>query len=298
MTYWITGATGFIGRRLVETLLAGGHSVHYLGRRRDPTMDSRAAFYLWEPGTAPPLETMTDADAIINLAGEPVAQRWTPAVKQRIRASRVESTRQLVASMEALRVRPKALVCASAVGYYGNRGDEILNESCGPGAGFLAEVCVAWEHEAQRASEFGVRVVTVRIGVVLGAGGGALGKMLPAFRAGLGGKLGDGRQWMSWIHRDDLVRMLQWAADTPAVSGALNGTAPTPVTNAEFTKTLARTLGRVALLPAPKFVLRLMFGEMSEVLFDSTRAVPAAAQAAGFEFRFPELQAALRSLLP
>ncbi|MGA7411794.1 MAG: TIGR01777 family oxidoreductase [Bryobacteraceae bacterium] len=299
MTYLLTGATGFIGRRLAALLLAGGHSVSYLGRKRNPSFDSRAAFFLWEnpEKTLPPLETVPRTDSVIHLAGEPVAQRWTAEAKQRIRSSRVAGTRNLVAAIGRLKHKPKVLLSASAVGYYGNRGEEVLTEASGPGSGFLADVCVEWEREADLAMVLGLRVVHVRTGIVLGPGGGALGKMLKPFQFGMGGKLGDGRQWMPWIHRDDLARMFQFAAENATVSGAWNGAAPQPVTNAIFTKTLAGVLGRPALLPAPKFAIRLAFGEMGNVLFDSIRAVPAAPEKAGFSFEYRELEAALRAVL-
>lgn len=299
MTYLLTGATGFVGRRLAALLLAGGHGVSYLGRKRSPGFDSRAAFFLWEDAqnTLPPLETVPRTDAVVHLAGEPVAQRWTAEAKQRIRLSRVAGTRNLVAAMGRLKHKPKVLVSASAVGYYGNRGDEVIMEASGPGSGFLADVCVEWEREADVAAVFGVRVVHVRIGIVLGPGGGALGKMLKPFQFGLGGTLGDGRQWMPWIHRDDLARMFQFAAENETVSGVWNGVAPEPVTNGVFTKALARVLARPALLPAPRFAVRLALGEMADVLFDSIRAVPAAAEKAGFSFEYRDLDVALRAVL-
>jgi uncharacterized protein len=299
MTYLLTGATGFIGQRLAALLLAGGHNVCYLGRKRSPNFDSRAAFFLWEKPekTLPPLETVPRMDAVIHLAGEPVMQRWTAEAKERIRSSRVAGTRNLVAAIGKLKHKPKVLVSASAVGYYGNRGDDLLTEASGPGSGFLADVCVEWEREADLAKVVGLRVVHLRIGIVLGPGGGALGKMLKPFQFGLGGTLGNGLQWMPWIHRDDLARMFQFAAETETVSGAWNGTAPEPVTNAVFTKTMAGVLGRPALLPAPKFAIRLAFGEMGDVLFDSIRAVPAAPQKAGFSFEYSQLALALRAVL-
>jgi uncharacterized protein (TIGR01777 family) len=299
MTYLLTGATGFVGRRLAALLLAGGHSVSYLGRKRSPGFDSRAAFFLWEnpEQTLPPLETVPRTDAVIHLAGEPVIQRWTVEAKRRIRSSRVAGTRNLVAAIGKLKHKPKVLVSASAVGYYGNRGGDLLTEASGPGSGFLADVCVEWEREADLAGILGLRVVHARIGIVLGPGGGALGQMLKPFQFGLGGRLGNGRQWMPWIHRDDLARMFQFAVENETVSGAWNGTAPEPVKNAVFTETLARALGRPAMLPVPKFAIRLAFGEMGNVLFDSIRAVPAAPEKAGFSFEYRELEPALRAVL-
>jgi len=297
MTFLITGATGFIGKRLVEILLGNGQVVHYLGRKRDSSIDSRVGFHLWETaGTPPYLESVPRVNAVVHLAGEPIAQRWNDETKRRIWASRVVGTQRLVDALRRLQHRPDVLVSASAIGYYGNRGDELRTESSGPGRGFLAELCSEWEKEADRARELDMRVVKVRIGVVLGPGGGALQKMLPTFEHGLGGTLGDGRQWMSWIDRDDLLRMLIWAAETREVEGALNGTAPHPVTNAEFTKALASAVRRPALFRVPKFALRVAFGEMADFLFDSTRDIPEAVQRQGFRFERPDLQQALRFL--
>jgi uncharacterized protein (TIGR01777 family) len=239
---------------------------------------------------------LREADVVIHLAGEPVAQRWTAEARQRIRESRVTGTRKLVEAMATLSRRPEALICASAIGYYGSRGDEILTESSAPGSGFLPEVCIAWEREAQAAEAFGMRVVRVRIGIVLDAGGGALQRMLPPFRMGAGGRLGSGRQWMSWIHLEDLAGLFHLAVESQ-VQGPLNGVAPYPVTNSDFTRELARALRRPAVFPVPGFALRLLFGEMADLLLGSQRVAPGAAEAAGFRFRFPQLAPALASLL-
>jgi uncharacterized protein (TIGR01777 family) len=217
-------------------------------------------------------------------------------VKQRIRESRVTGTRNLVERLVTLRNKPKALVCASAIGYYGSRGDEVLSESSAPGGGFLPEVCVAWEHEAQTAEAFGIRVVSIRTGIVLDARGGALKQMLPPFRMGVGGRLGDGEQWMSWIHLADLAALFQLAVEAP-VRGVLNGVAPNPVRNADFTRELAKALHRPAIFPIPAFGIKLLFGEMAEILLASQRVVPAAAQAAGARFQFAELSAALAEIV-
>lgn len=297
MDYLITGASGFIGQKLVTELLAAANEVNYLGRRRSSLLDSRAAFHRWDAGQAPPLDSVPTIDAIVHLAGEPIAQRWNAEVKRRIRDSRIEGTRQIVTAISKLRHKPSVIVSASAVGYYGDRGDEILTERSAPGNDFLAQLCIDWEHEAVKAEELGLRVVMVRIATVLGCGGGALKAMLTPFRFGLGGRLGSGRQWMSWIHRDDLVRLLIFAAENRTAEGALNGSAPGPVTNTEFTSSLATAVHRPAVFPIPKFALKLGLGEVAEFLFKSQRVIPEATERAGFSFHYPELGAALRSLL-
>jgi uncharacterized protein (TIGR01777 family) len=243
-----------------------------------------------------PEDSVRNANAVIHLAGEPVAQRWNADAKRRIRESRVVGTRNLVQALSKLRNPPQTLVCASAVGYYGSRGDEVLREDSAPDTSYLAEVCAAWEKEAVAAESFGMRVVRVRTGVALDARGGALQRMLTPFRMGAGGRLGDGRQWMSWIHLADLAAMFQFSVENE-VRGALNGTAPIPVTNADFTQALAKALHRPAIFPVPAFGLKLLFGEMSEVLLASQRVLPAAPEAAGFQFKFPELGGALEDLL-
>jgi hypothetical protein len=244
----------------------------------------------------PPDEALRHADAVIHLAGEPVAQRWSRSVKHRIEDSRVLGTRKLVQGIAGLRNKPQILICASAIGYYGPRGEEVLRESSDSPHGFLSGVCEGWEREAAAAEPLGLRVVQIRTGLVLGPHGGALKKMLPAFRLGLGGRLGDGQQWMSWIHVADIVSLYEFALSQP-VRGPLNGTAPHPVRNIEFTQALAQAVHRPALFPVPPFVLKLLFGEMSEMLLASQRVLPAGPEAAGFRFRFPELSEALADLL-
>ena len=296
MDFLITGATGFIGSKLVNALLARGDAVNYLARRRSAKLDGRAAFHSWNGETLPSLNSVPRLDAIIHLMGEPIAQRWSPDVKERIRRSRVDATRQLVSAIRTLRYKPSILISASAVGYYGNRGDEVLTETAAPGSGFLADICVDWEREAQRASEFGLRVANVRIATVLGREGGALPQMLTPFRWGVGGRFGSGKQWISWIHVDDLVRLLLYAADTN-VGGPLNGAAPQPVTNAVFTRVLAHAVHRPAIVPVPRFAMNLALGEMAGFLFDSLRVVPAAVEKAGFRFEHPELTETLADLV-
>lgn len=292
----ISGATGFIGRRLLQLYPPDQNSLVVLARK-NPRLDPLIHYGHWEPTAAEPSrELLQRSEAVIHLAGEPVSQRWTPAVKKAIRDSRVLGTRNLVSAIGKLRHRPKTLVCASAVGIYGNRGDEVLTESAKPASGFLPDVCADWEAEADKAKDLGLRVVKIRIGIVLGADGGALEAMVPLFRWGLGGVLGSGKQWMSWIHVDDLARMIQFAVENEGVSGVLNGVAPNPVTNAEFTRQLAGALERPAFLPAPEFGVKLLYGEMAQILFASQRVKPAAAEAAGFVFRYPQLRPALDAI--
>jgi uncharacterized protein (TIGR01777 family) len=297
MKITVSGASGTIGRRLLKTLAAEGHSVQALSRHAGTNMPRDVKVWPWNPAAnLPPEESLRDADAVIHLAGEPVAQRWTADARRRIRDSRVNGTRHLVQAMEKLARRPAVLIAGSAVGYYGSRGEETLTEDSPPGSDFLVEVCVAWEREARAAEALGVRVVRVRTGLVLDGRGGALARMLPPFRLGLGGRLGDGRQWMSWIHVEDLTGMMAFALDHP-LSGAMNGVAPQPLRNRDFTKALAGALHRPAIFPVPALALRILFGEMSEILLASQRVAPRAAENAGYPFRFPELAGALADAL-
>lgn len=289
----VTGGTGFVGHRLQSALVASGHTLTVVTRspERHRTARSGVEYAAWLPDLA-------RHQAVVHLAGEPLFdRRWNAAVKAEIRASRVDSTRRLVEAMRAAATRPEVFVCASAVGYYGDRGDEQLTESAAPGSTYLAEVCQAWEAEARRAEELGVRVVRVRIGVVLGAGGGALARLLLPFKLGVGGPIGSGAQWFPWIHRSDLCDLIVRAVDDPSISGALNGVAPEPVTNRDFARALGRALHRPAFLPTPAFALRLALGEVTDVLLESQRCVPHAAQAAGFQFRFPGIDAALADIV-
>jgi uncharacterized protein len=293
----VSGASGFIGRRLLKNFTAAGYEIRVLSRHTGTNMPPGVRLFAWDPMAGPPPpESLQDAGAVVHLSGEPVAQRWTAAVKQRIRDSRIIGTRNLVAGIAAMGRPAEVLISASAVGYYGSRGGEVLKECAPPGNGWLAEVCVEWEREAQTAASAGARVVAIRTGIVLDPRGGALQQMLTPFRLGAGAKLGDGRQWMPWIHLADLASLFQFVLETP-VRGPFNGVAPYPVSNAEFTSELARVLHRPALLVLPGFALKLMYGEMSRVLLASQRVVPAAAEAAGFRFRFPQLAPALANLL-
>jgi uncharacterized protein (TIGR01777 family) len=293
----LSGGTGFIGRRIVERLLRDQHYVGVWSRQPGREKRTAVASFSWDPlAGEPPAESLNTMDAVIHLAGEPVAQRWNADVKRRIRDSRVLGTRCLVDAISRVQHKPKVLVCASAIGYYGDRGDEVLTESSAPGSGFLADVCRAWETEANRAAEFGLRVVRLRIGFVLGKNGGALAQMVPAFRAFVGGRLGSGKQWMPWIHVDDVAEMFAHAVESD-ISGVWNATSPNPVTNAVFTREMGKALHRPAVFPVPPFALKLAFGEMGQHMLDSSRVIPEAALKAGFQFQYPELGPALRNLL-
>lgn len=296
MNITLTGATGFIGRRVVDRLLSEGHALTILTRR--PCAGENPRYFACDLAAGePPREALDGADAVIHLAGEPVAQRWSEDVKRRIRASRIDGTRHVVGAIGKLERKPAVLISASAIGIYGDRGDEILTEASPPGRDFLAALAMDWEREANRAREYGVRVVTLRIGIVLGRDGGALAKMLPAFRAGAGGRIGSGRQWVSWVHVDDAVSLIVFAISQQNLNGPVNVTAPNPVTNSVFTRALAHALRRPAVIPVPSLALKILFGEMAEVLLGGARVVPQAALQAGYTFRFPELQPALENVL-
>ena len=297
MKITISGASGLIGRRLLKSLAAEGHSLHVLSRHAGTNLPGGVKLSSWDPARAePPADSLRDADAVIHLAGEPVAQRWNDDVKRKIRESRVAGTSNLVQALAKLPTRPKTLVCASAVGYYGSRGDETLTESSAPGSDYLSEVCKAWEKAAQDAESLGMRVVRVRTGLVLDPRGGALARMLPPFKLGIGGKIASGRQWNPWIHIEDLAGIFHLALTGP-VQGPVNGVSPNPVTNADFTRALAAAVKRPAIFPVPAIGLKLMFGEMAEILLASQRALPKAAEAAGYRFRFSNVDAALADLL-
>ena len=276
----ISGATGFIGKRLSSLLLTRQHTLVVLTRN-------------WTKQTPNAIE---GCDAVVHLAGEPVAQRWNRDVKQRIRTSRTEGTAQIVDAIGRASQKPRVLVCASAIGYYGSRENESLVESSSPGTGYLPEVCQAWEAEADRVTTSGVRLVKLRIGMVLGREGGALKTMETPFRLGVGGRLGSGKQWMSWIHLEDMVRLIEFILDNETVSGPLNAVSPHPVTNVEFTRRFAAALHRFALFPVPVFAIQLLFGEMASIIVSSQRVLPVKALAAGFKFEFADLAAALKEI--
>ena len=292
----ITGASGLIGGRLAPLLIQHGYVVQPLVRRA-PRPGSREI--RWDPETGVmDTEALDGVDAVVHLAGKSIAAgRWSPALKREIRDSRSGPTRLLCEALARLPRPPRVLVSASAIGYYGHRGDELLTENSPPGTDFLAGVCQAWEEATAPAEAAGIRVAHLRIGVVLAAEGGALGKVLPLFRAGLGGPLGSGRQWWSWISLTDLTRAIQFLIETD-VAGAVNGTAPHPVTNAEWTRAVAAELHRPAILPAPAFALRLVLGELADALaLTSARVQPVRLLEAGFQFRHPHLPEALRDEL-
>jgi hypothetical protein len=296
MNILLTGSSGLIGQALIPVLTAGGHHVICLVRFKP---QGGASLVYWNPAggeiDAPKLEGL---DATVHLAGETIAGRWTAAKKRAIRESRVEGTRLLCETLARLSNRPRVLVAVSASGYYGDRGDEVLREESKAGSSFLAQVCQEWEAATRPAAESGIRVVNLRIGFVLSRAGGGLAKMLPAFKMGVGGKIGSGKQYMSWIAIDDLVQIILFAITGENLNGAVNAAAPNPVTNLEFTKTLGRVLGRPAIFPMPTLAVRLAFGEMGqELLLASTRLEPSRLLSAGYQFRIPQLEVALRHVL-
>jgi uncharacterized protein len=292
----IAGATGFIGTALVPELRARGHRVQRLVRGRASTDDAT----IWNPGAAAlDPAALSDTDVVINLAGENVAAgRWTSERRERIRRSRIDATRTLVEAIARAKPRPRVLLNASAVGYYGDRGDEVLTETSPKGTGFLADVCGAWEAEAAAATRVDVRTVMLRFGIVLDAEGGALAKMLPVFRLGLGGRLATGQQWMSWISRADAVGAIVHALESPHLNGPLNVVAPEPLTNAVFTAILGRVLRRPVVMPVPRLALRALYGEMADgALLASTQAIPARLNGNGYRFQHPTLECALQVTL-
>ncbi|MGB0121825.1 MAG: TIGR01777 family oxidoreductase [Silvibacterium sp.] len=297
-TILVSGGSGLIGTSLLRSFSRDRIQTIRLVREKSDRPES----ILWNPDAPELLDDLTrleNADAAIHLSGASLSsRRWTDSYKREIVESRVRTTRALVDLLKRLQNPPRSLLCASAVGIYGDRGDEVLTENSSPGRGFLADTCRAWEAEAERAAEAGLRVVHLRFGVVLSREGGALKQMLPVFRAGFGGRLGSGRQWMSWIAINDLVRAVLHILETDSLHGGANLVAPGPVTNAEFTRALGRALRRPAVLPVPPFALRVAVGEIADAaLLASTRAIPERLTASGFRFDFPEITGALRSIL-
>jgi len=296
----IAGGTGFLGRPLADALARDGHDIAVLTRQTRPPSSPRTRFISWTPtGTSGPWASAIDgADAVVNLAGEPIAaKRWTDRQKQRILDSRVLATRSLAAAIGTVAAPPSVFVSGSAVGYYGPLGDEVVAEDRAAGADFLARVCVQWEAEAMRAAGPPTRVACIRTGLVLERDGGALPKMLPPFWFGAGGPVGSGRQYWPWIHRQDWIDLVRWTIQTPAASGPINASAPTPVTNADFARALGRVLRRPAFMPAPGFALKLLLGEMADaLLLSGQRAVPAKAERLGYTFAFKHLDDALGAI--
>jgi uncharacterized protein (TIGR01777 family) len=303
MKVLIAGATGFIGTQLARALAAGGVAVAALVRdtvQAAARLPPGVTLHPWDAVEGPPPTGAFDGvDAVVNLTGESVADgRWSEARKKRLRDSRVVGTRALVNEIRGLSRKPRVMVAASAVGYYGDRGGEILTETSAPGTGFLPELARDWEAESLRAAELGVRVVVLRNGAVLSPAGGMLRKILPLFRLGLGGRIGPGTQWFPWIHIDDEVALVKHAIDDERAVGVLNAVAPEPVTNRELTAALGETLGRPTVLSAPAFALRMALGPMAgELLLASQRVMPARTLECGFQFRHPLLRPALKELL-
>lgn len=297
MRILIAGAGGLIGGRLVRRFATAGHRVLRLVRPpRQPDRDE----YAWDPGFGRiDPEALRDIDAVVNLAGENIAQaRWTESVKQRIASSRLQAADLLVRAIASAQPGPRVFLSASAIGYYGSRGDEVLTEQSSPGVGFLADLCRQWETASLKAESHGCRVVCLRIGMVLDVAGGALAKMLPVFRWGMGGVLGDGRQYISWITNDDVAAAVEWILNDDRLAGPINLTAPRPATNREFTRALGAALGRPTIFRVPRLVLSLALGEMAEaLLLRGARAMPQRLTEAGFRFGDEEIGASLRRLL-
>jgi uncharacterized protein len=294
----VTGATGTIGRALVAALHDRGDQVAVLSRnpgKASEALGSDVDAYAWaEPESQPPpAEALADADAVVHLAGEPVDQRWNDEAKKKIRESRELGTRNLVAGMKSAGTRLQTIVSASACGYYGPRGDERVEESDPPGDDFLSDVVVRWEREAQAAEDLGLRVAMMRTGIVMSEEGGALARMLTPFKLGVGGPIAGGKQYMPWIHEDDVVGAYLFVLDNDDASGPINLSAPEPVTNKEFSKALGKTLSRPAFSPVPGFAIKTLYGEMATIVVNGVRMVPARLEELGYEFRHPDLREAL-----
>ena len=301
MRVLVTGASGRIGKALCDELLRRGDDV--VGLTRDPAKAGKAqpqvTWHAWEPTLErPDGAAFEGVDGVVNLVGEKINQRWSGDAKRKIMETRRTATHNLVGAIESLATKPKVLVSQSAVGYYGNRGDETLDETSSPGQGFDAEVCVEWEKAAREVEAAGVRLAIVRTGQVMETEGGILGELLLPFKLGLGGPLAGGRQWVPWIHLSDEVGVLAWALDTESVSGVVNGTAPNPVTNKDWSKALGKALGRPAVLPIPGIAVELKFGkEFGKVAQGGQRVLPRRTEELGYAFKYPEIDGALRNLV-
>ncbi len=298
MKILVTGATGFVGPTFVHLFNRTGYQVSVLTRSMMTTKTKTVSYINWDAETPGVWEKEVDgADAIINLTGEPVAQKWDPVTKNKILESRVKATKALVNAIEKAKHKPKVFVNASAIGYYGSRNGETLDETSTKGQGFLSDVCAEWEAEARKAEDFGVRTVLLRIGIVLEREGGALSKLIPAFKRFIGGPLGSGNQWVSWIHRDDLIDLMANILTNKEASGVINATAPYPVTMNELAKTLGQVMGRPSFMKVPGFVLKAKMGEMAqEMLLTGQKVLPKKAEEIGFQFSYPDLPLALRAI--
>jgi len=301
LTILVTGATGFVGRGLCNALFKKGHD--YIALSRAPAV-ARAQLphakriEAWRPDAEPtPPSALSNTRAVVHLVGEPIAGKWNAEKKRRIRESRVISTHRLIESLSEVETKPSVLVSASAIGFYGEGGDNKFTEDSPPGNDFLAELCQAWEAEAQRAEALGIRVVLVRIGLVLGKAGGVLPALLTPFRMGLGGKIGSGEQWMSWVHLDDVIGIILHALENSQISGQLNATTSSPVKNIEFTKKLGGVLKRPTFFPVPTFALKLRYGEFADFVLMSQRVLPEKTLSSGYEFRHTNLESTLRASL-
>lgn len=296
-TITIAGGTGFIGSYVANFLSKDGHKI--LISSRNPERLKAFEGFSWNPDFEDfPVDVAQRSDVIINLVGETISQRWTKKVKERLRSSRINSTRKIVDAFSKINPAGKIFISASATGFYGSKRDEILTENSEAGDDFLAQLCKDWESEAKKAEEFGIRTIILRIGIVIGEGGGFLAKLTPLFKLGLGGKIADGRMWMSWVHIEDLARVVKFGIENENVRGIYNVVSPNPVTNEEFTKTFAKVLNRPSFFPVPKFGLKILFGkELTEIaLTASQRVKPERLIEAGFEFKYPDIETALKSL--
>jgi len=298
MRVLVTGATGFVGKVIVKQLLDSGDEVVILTRniaKAAITLGSSCKYFYWtDMNSLPPLEAFQGVEGVINLMGESISERWDNEHKKRMHESRILGTRRIVEAIEKSSSKVKAFVSTSAIGIYGNRGNEEINEASSVANDFLGKLCQDWEKEANQASNHGARVVIIRVGIVLGRGGGALAKMLPIFKLGAGGPVGNGKQYMSWIHIEDLANMYIEALKNENIKGVLNGTAPYPATNAEFSKVMGKVLHRPAFMPAPAFALKLVFGEMSQILLEGQKVLAVKFKENNFRYRYPTLEMALK----